>query len=131
MKIVKRLVREFIVGMLFGSLIYMLTDFYEGDLKYRIIYLSICGLIGLLTELINSDKLKVTYAIILHFIGTFTLVSLLNIVTGQLDTFRMPYLAQYITAFLIIYVIIWLMVLSTFKNTTSKINNAIKKRNKH
>lgn len=131
MKLIKKLLREFLVGMLFGSMIYMLTNFYNVNLNHRIIYLFVCGLIGVLTELFNNDNIKIIYAFILHFLGTFGLICILNLLLGDYETFEMPYFTQFVMLFLITYAIIWGISLMLFRNTTDKINDAIKKRNKH
>ncbi|TPR14167.1 DUF3021 family protein [Apilactobacillus timberlakei] len=131
MELIKRLLREFLAGMLFGSMIYMLTDFYSANLNHRIIYLFICGLIGILTELFNNENIKILYAFILHFFGTLGLVCILNLLLGDYETFEMPYFIQFIIIFLIIYAIIWGISLVFFRNTTKEINDAIKKRNEH
>ncbi|TPR13117.1 DUF3021 family protein [Apilactobacillus timberlakei] len=131
MKMFKRLCIEFFYGMLFGSMIWVLTGFFSGNIKYRIVYLVIFGLIGPLSELFNIDSLKPIYAFIIHFIGTFSLISILNIISGNFEIFEMPYLLKYIFNFVIIYIICWIISFVIFRKKTSEINDAIKKRNEH
>ncbi|WP_105956689.1 DUF3021 family protein [Apilactobacillus quenuiae] len=129
MKIFKRLCIEFFYGMLFGSMIWVLTGLFSGDINYRIIYLIICGLIGPLSELFNIDDLKPIYAFIIHFIVSFALISILNIISENFEIFEMPYLLNYLFNFIIIYVICWIISFAIFRKKTSEINDAIKKRN--
>lgn len=131
MKEIFKILYRILMGMMCGSLVYLLTGFYTDQLtvRFRILYLGASGLIGLLSYIFDIEKLGMLWGIIIHCVLTYLIVLGLNF--ALYDNFpwlQYPIIVTFTIEFIIVYVVIFSTVMTFFNHYVKEINKDIKKR---
>lgn len=131
MKEIFKILYRILIGMMFGSLVYLLTGFYTDQLtvRFRILYLCASGLIGLLSYIFDIEKLGMLWGIIIHCVLTYLIVLGLNFALyANFPWLQYPIIVTFTIEFIIVYVVIFSTVMTFFNHYVKEINKDIKKR---
>ncbi|MBJ7540718.1 MULTISPECIES: DUF3021 domain-containing protein [Streptococcus] len=130
MRYLKRGVAYFLIGIGFGSLIYL---FYlwqchvEVQTVQQITYVVfISGLIGLVSMIFEIEAIPMIWEIIIHFCLVYSLNSWLNILLGITKSFIWSW--QFLGEFVLTYLIIWFVIYISFNNRVKNINQKLKEK---
>lgn len=131
MKEIFKILYRILMGMMCGSLVYLLTGFYTDQLtvRFRILYLGASGLIGLLSYIFDIEKLGMLWGIIIHCVLTYLIVLGLNFALyANFPWLQYPIIVTFTIEFIIVYVVIFSTVMTFFNHYVKEINKDIKKR---
>lgn len=131
MKILMKALKYFVMGMMVGSLFYVITGIYTNPLtlKFKLLFLGASGLIGLLSFIFSVEQLGLITSWILHGVATFVIIVGLNFsLNEQAPLFQYPTLITFILEFILIYIIICVIAVCIYRYSTKQINEDIKKR---
>lgn len=133
MNLFRNLLKRFFFGMMFGSLIYVVTGLYSRSygMSDRMVFLLASGLIGLVSIVFKSEKIGFVFQLAIHGILTYIIIIALNrLITPDLD-FWNPYVFSVFTIeFILIYAITCTISMVIFHRSTKEINNEIMNRKK-
>lgn len=136
MKLLKINVNAFAFGVTIGSTLYLLViaaglQLTPPTAKNILSIMFMSGLIGLLSQIFDIDSLPYLTALVLHFLCTFMLVSMMMAYNGWLfNEWQLPkFWFGYFLEYLIIYGLAWGIIELMISTKVKRINQALKKRN--
>lgn len=126
MRKLSNFINYFFTGVGFGATTYLIIiTFASPSVPTRLGVISvfiISGLIGILSMIFAMD-VPPAIAFSVHIIGTFLLVLLMSWIN------KWPINFWLVGVFVLVYIVIWLIVILSQRQTVKEINSSIKKRN--
>lgn len=131
MKYIYSFIGRFLMGMMVGSLVYMITGVYTDalTLKFKVLYLGASGLVGLLSYIFEIERIGIVWEWLIHGTLTFLIVIGLNFsLDSHFPLFEYPLIITFTAEFIVIYVVICTISAMMFHRSSKEINEDIKKR---
>lgn len=127
MNYVKRVVIYFLIGIGFGSLVYLFFLWQSGAEIQTVQQIAnvvfISGLIGLVSMIFEVEAIPITWEILIHFCLVYGLYSWLEKLNGIIWSWHL------LGEFSLTYLVIWFVIYISFNNRVKNINQRLREKN--